>query len=147
MSDPHGDFRQEVEFLADRAAEERVRVAASSKPLVVPKPIRGFLWVGGIAVVAQMLLFAYLSYEEQRQISDQVSHANPLLYQQDCAGERYRASRKIMLWMREHGEAPDTLDPLIGTLLEKIPVDPITRQPLLYRKIGKGFEIECPAAR
>jgi hypothetical protein len=144
VSDPHGEFRHEVEYLADRAAEERSRVAASSKPLLTHKPVRRFLWIGGLVALSQVLLFAYLTYEEQRQIAGEASRPNPLLFQQDCAGERYRTSRKLMVWMRQHGEAPETLDPLIGTLLEKVPVDPVTRQPLVYRKIGKGFELECP---
>jgi hypothetical protein len=69
VSDPHGEFRHEVEYLADRAAEERSRVAASSKPLLTHKPVRRFLWIGGLVALSQVLLFAYLTYEEQRQIA------------------------------------------------------------------------------
>lgn len=45
-------------------------------------------------------------------------------------------------WKAEHGELPDSLDPLVGTYLKELPVDPYRYQPFEYRPQGLPLAFE-----
>ena len=41
----------------------------------------------------------------------------------------------LQIWYREHGEFPDSLEPLVGGLLESLPGDPFGKgEPIRYRR-------------
>jgi hypothetical protein len=137
------DFREQIEYLADRAGEERARITEDSKPLAVKSRLRRYLWIGGLLALLEGGLLAYQSMWAGQQITHQIAAPNPLLKREDCAGERYRTSRAILAYMRQHGTAPESLDALVGTHILSRPVDPITKLPLQYRKLKNGFRLEC----
>jgi hypothetical protein len=137
------DFREQIEYLADRAGEERARMAEEAKPVRLRSPLRKFLWIGAIIALVEVALLGYQLTRESRELSDHIARPNPLLTREDCAGERYRTSRALLAYMREHGTAPETLDALVGTYILSRPVDPITKLPLKYRKLGNGYRLEC----
>jgi len=144
VSNEPGEFRDEIEYLSDRAAAERAHVAERSKPVPQRSAIRTFIWIGVFLVVMQAGLFAYLSLNEEKGPPAVTIAQNPLLVRQDCEGEKYRTYRKIAQYMRQHGSAPESLDVLVGTVFPTYPVDPNSNQRLKYSKVGNGFRLECP---
>ncbi len=60
--------------------------------------------------------------------------------QTELAGGRLIAARlAIELYLREHGELPQSLDQLVPEQLPKVPLDPWTDRPLIYRRDGGSF--------
>jgi hypothetical protein len=138
------DFREEIEYLADRAGEERARIAEESTPAKLRSPIRKFLWFGIFAACLELGLLVYFSMQETREVETHLAAPNPLSGRQDCEGESFRLSQKVIAYARANGgHAPETLQALIPTYLDKIPVDPLTLLPLKYSLSGNTFRIEC----
>lgn len=145
MSDSGGEFKREIEYLADRAAEQRTLVAENSRPAVVHSRVRRFVWIGAVLALLQGGFLAYQSFRTQSDLADLVIRPpNPDLTAKTCAGERARTQQVLMSHIRRHGEAPASLEVLLGGALTKLPVDPATRQPLLYTKVGRGYRLDCP---
>ena len=140
MSD---DFREQIEYLADRAGEERARIADEARPPRLRSPLRKFIIFGAVIAVLEVLLLVYQSSVETKELSTHYA-PNPLLTRQDCVGERYRVSRAILAYMQVHQTAPPSLDALVPEYLPKLPVDPITKLPLTYRKLKRGAQLDCP---
>ena len=139
------EFREQIEYLADRAGEERARVAEESRPARIKSPIRKFIWFGVVAAAFELALLGYFSTRESRELQDHVAEPNPLSVRQDCDGESFRLTQKIIAYsLANGGRAPASLDELIPAFLDKPPVDPITKLPLKYIPTGNAFRIECP---
>ena len=140
-------FRDQIEYLADRAGEERARIAAESKPPKLRHPIRKFLWFGVALAVAELGLLAYLSTRQEKEVAGHLAAPNPLSTREDCIGESYRLSQKVVEYMQANGgKAPRSLAVLVPTYIEKVPIDPITRLPVKYTLHENSFRIECPPA-
>jgi hypothetical protein len=137
------DFREEIEYLADRAGEERARIADEARPSPLRRPLRKFVIFGAVIAVLEVLLLVYQSSVETQELSTHYA-PNPLLTQQDCVGERYRVSRAILAYMQANQTAPPSLDALVPEYLPKTPVDPITKLPLIYKKLKRGSQLDCP---
>ena len=140
MSD---DFREQIEYLADQAGEERARIADESRPARLRSPLRKFLIFGAVVAALEVLLLVYQSSVETKELSTHYA-PNPLLTQQDCVGERYRVSRAILAYMHANQTSPPSLDALVPQYLPKLPVDPITKLPLIYKKLKRGSQLDCP---
>jgi hypothetical protein len=138
------DFREQIEYLADRAGEERARIAEESAPAKLRRPIRNFIWFGIIAGALELSLLGYFSMQETGEVESHRAAPNPLSARQDCEGESFRLSQKVIAYARANGgHAPKTLQALIPEYLDKVPVDPLTRLPLKYSLSGNTFRIEC----
>jgi hypothetical protein len=63
-----------------------------------------------------------------------------------CTLERQAARIRIALadWRREQGSPPESLDTLVGLYFEKLPPDPLTRQPFIYYPRGLPYDLTGP---
>jgi hypothetical protein len=52
-----------------------------------------------------------------------------------------RTSLAVEQWRLEHGRWPESLDELVPELLESVPTDPFTGEPLRYRRTERGVRV------
>jgi hypothetical protein len=66
------------------------------------------------------------------------SSVNYSTQRQDAARRVLLADLALRLYRQEHGEAPPDLNALVPGILQSVPIDPYTGQPLRYQKRGKA---------
>lgn len=138
MSD---DFRAQIQYLEGQAAQQRPTF--EEPPKKRPSRLKAIVGVGLVLVVLELLFLVFQSreHEQTRRTSDV---RNPLSRLTDCRGVAYHTYTKIVAYLGEHGTPPASLGDLLGTHLDELPLDPVSKQPLIYETDGKGFDLRCP---
>jgi hypothetical protein len=57
----------------------------------------------------------------------------------DARGRVIQTAIALRLYKHRHEEYPQTLDALTPALLDTVPIDPYTDQPLSYSRDGEGY--------
>jgi type VI protein secretion system component VasF len=141
------DFRREIAELAKTARDEiRQQQEETAARKERKRKVHPVILVGLVLLLFEVVSLAVLAYMHRSEISA-YTHAkqSKLISQDDCRAALYRTYRALVVYKKDNGRFPNELADLVSkNLLDRIPVDPASKLPLVYGSTGERFKLTCP---
>jgi hypothetical protein len=134
------ELKSEIRRLARELREGDLRAEEESRARTQPRPIQRFIRAGAVLIALQTALLAYLYLRQNAAAKTQASAPAPPT---TCQAAVNRAYWKVVAYVSDHGRPPAKLEELVGSYVERLPFDPVTRAPLAYWTDGNQFSIRC----
>ncbi|HSD10399.1 MAG TPA: hypothetical protein VLF14_05425 [Candidatus Binatia bacterium] len=137
----HPDFSHAIHRLVRQARREDLRAEEELRKRGERSRIYKFIRVGVVLIVLQAALLGYLYVRQNDVVKDpaRVAQAPP----KTCNAAINRAYWKVVAYLADHGRPPPKLEDLVGSYVERLPIDPVTGKPLVYSTDGERFTIRC----